>query len=97
MSMIAYDFQRPFAVDFFLQPAQGLFDWLAFFQFNFSQSIHFLSSDLGTSPTHRPPMLFSRAEENIFPAFECQPAKIAASRFPREKSGAVGNNGNPEI
>jgi hypothetical protein len=39
MPVAAHDFQRTFAVDFFLQSPQGLFDGLAFFQFNFGQTL----------------------------------------------------------
>src|SRR5437899_8223934 len=33
MPVITYDLQRPFAVDLLFQSPQGLFYWLAFFQF----------------------------------------------------------------
>ena len=39
----AYDFERAFAVDFFLQPTQRTFHRFAFFQFNLCQCTHFLS------------------------------------------------------
>ena len=37
------DFERAFAVDFFLQPTQRTFHRFAFFQFNLCQCTHFLS------------------------------------------------------
>jgi hypothetical protein len=37
MPMTADDFERPFAVNFLFQPAQGLFHWLAFFESDFGQ------------------------------------------------------------
>jgi len=44
--VIAHDLQCPFAIDFLFQPPQGLFDWFAFFQFNFGQ--------LNSHPLRRP-------------------------------------------
>ena len=49
--VIAYNLQRPFAVDFFLQSPQGLLYWLAFFQFDFCQLTHFLPGTLDLPAT----------------------------------------------
>jgi hypothetical protein len=73
MPMIAYDLQRPFAVDFFLQSPQGLLNGLAFFQFNFCQSNSHPLRDFGPRRL-RQPSLFSQADEGIFPIARCQPA-----------------------
>jgi hypothetical protein len=43
LSASAHDFERAFAIDFFLKPTQRTIHGFAFFQFNFSQCTHFLS------------------------------------------------------
>src|SRR5579859_1605258 len=74
--VIADDLERPFAVNFFLQSPQGLLDWLAFFQFNFCQSIHILPGTLAAA-RRCAPILFSQAEEGIFCGAGCQWPKSA--------------------
>ena len=39
------DFERAFAIDFFLESPQGTVHWFAFFKFNLCQFTHFLSRD----------------------------------------------------
>ncbi len=39
------DFERAFAIDFFLKSPQGTVHWFAFFKFNLCQFTHFLSRD----------------------------------------------------
>jgi hypothetical protein len=76
MPVIAHDFKRPFAIDFLFQSSQGLFDWLAFFQFNFGQfNSHPLQRPWHRRP-NKPAILFSQAEECISKGLRCQSCKI---------------------
>jgi hypothetical protein len=78
MPVIAYDFQRPFAVDFLLQSPQGFFHWLAFFQFNFCQSNSHPLRNLGPRRL-RQPGLFSQAREPILPPHPVNPQNTPTS------------------
>jgi hypothetical protein len=62
---VTHDFERAFAVDFFLQPTQRTVHRFAFFQFNLCHYTHFLSR-AGQNRTSGSRKIVTRAGENRF-------------------------------
>ena len=79
MPMIAHGFKRAFAIDFFLQSAQGFINGFAFFQFNFCQTN---SLPLQKTREQQPswlPIPLSQGRRGYFQPGKSQPAKTAPS------------------
>jgi hypothetical protein len=84
MPVIAHDFERAFAIDFFLQSTQCLIYGFAFFQLNFCQTN---SLPLQKTREEQPPWLRFRLSQGCGAYF--QAAKSQPAKFPNELGNPV--------
>ncbi len=79
--MAAHGFQRPFAINFLFQPAQGPFHWLAFFKSDFSQCLSLPSRGENRRICACRVMIFIHAAGCVKPLLRGRLAKIQSRRI----------------